>query len=282
LVPARGEWTTLAEAACGDAADALENMLSKPVITDEQKLMEFEDRALELTVEYAPKHEYTDPDDGTRCFSALGFARDLLKALTVDNAKTGWRSHNHLANVPAANSENRIIGFVVPVSTKWPMACIQEQLAEIIEPPVITPQTGDIREEYLNFLREEGCKATDAACIADLKEKRINKIRARLHAIAGNWDYTIERDRLRKELAALIGQAGEPIAWIDAYALRCLKGNATAKCAPQGMRDDGQNIPLYEEAQSRYQLLYDAGEALLAAGHNAAYDVIYRMMEEVK
>jgi hypothetical protein len=45
-----------------------------------------------------------------------------------------WRTHDHLANVPAANSENRIIGFVVPVSTKWPLACIQEQLAEIIEP----------------------------------------------------------------------------------------------------------------------------------------------------
>jgi hypothetical protein len=89
LVPARGEWTTLAEAACGDAADALEDMLSKSVTTDEQKLMAFEDRALELTVEYAPKHEYRDPDSGNQCFSALGFARDLLKALTVE--PEGWK-----------------------------------------------------------------------------------------------------------------------------------------------------------------------------------------------
>jgi hypothetical protein len=46
-----------------------------------------------------------------------------------------WRTHNRLANVPHhSDSEMRIIGFVVPVSEKWPMGCIQEQLAEIIEP----------------------------------------------------------------------------------------------------------------------------------------------------
>ncbi len=53
-------------------------------MTDEQKLKAFEERALELTVDYAPKHEYTDPESGKPCFNALGFARDLLKALTVE------------------------------------------------------------------------------------------------------------------------------------------------------------------------------------------------------
>lgn len=66
---------------------------------------------------------------------------DLLEAkLNHDRQKeleaidANWRAHNRLANVPHhSDSEMRIIGFVVPVSTKWPMACIQEQLAEIIE-----------------------------------------------------------------------------------------------------------------------------------------------------
>lgn len=53
-------------------------------MTEEQKILAFEERALELTVEHAPKHEYTDPDSGLPCFSALGFARDLLKAIPVD------------------------------------------------------------------------------------------------------------------------------------------------------------------------------------------------------
>jgi hypothetical protein len=40
-----------------------------------------EDQLLDLVVALAPKHEYRDPDDGTPCFSALGFARDLARAL---------------------------------------------------------------------------------------------------------------------------------------------------------------------------------------------------------
>jgi hypothetical protein len=91
LVPARGEWTTLAESACGDAADALEGMLVKPAMTDEQKVAALQERALELTVEYAPKHEYTDPDDGTRCFSALGFARDILHVLEKETVEVWHR-----------------------------------------------------------------------------------------------------------------------------------------------------------------------------------------------
>lgn len=56
-------------------------------MTDEQKLLALQERALELTVEYAPKHEYTEPDDGTRCFSALGFARDLVQAISEETVE---------------------------------------------------------------------------------------------------------------------------------------------------------------------------------------------------
>jgi hypothetical protein len=45
-----------------------------------------EELALELTVEFAPKHEYRDPDTGENCFSALGFARDLIAALASNKA----------------------------------------------------------------------------------------------------------------------------------------------------------------------------------------------------
>ena len=58
-------------------------------MTDEQEMMALQDRALELTVEFAHKHEYTDPESGRTCFSALGFARDLLKALDSEKAATG-------------------------------------------------------------------------------------------------------------------------------------------------------------------------------------------------
>jgi hypothetical protein len=87
LVPARGEWMTLAESACGDAADALESMLVKSEMTDEQKIAALQERALELTVEYAPKHEYRDPDSGNQCFSALGFARDLVQAISQETVE---------------------------------------------------------------------------------------------------------------------------------------------------------------------------------------------------
>jgi hypothetical protein len=87
LVPARGEWTTLAEHACSDAADALESMLVKSEMTDEQKIAALQERALELTVEYAPKHEYRDPDSGNQCFSALGFARDLVQAISQETVE---------------------------------------------------------------------------------------------------------------------------------------------------------------------------------------------------
>ncbi len=53
----------------------------------------------------------------------------------IKERMAAWRVHNRLANVPHhIDSEMRIIGFVVPFSEKWPMGCIQEQLAEIIEP----------------------------------------------------------------------------------------------------------------------------------------------------
>jgi hypothetical protein len=60
-------------------------------VTDEQKLMALQERALELTVEYAPKHEYRDPDSGNACFSALGFARDLVKALEDETVEVWHR-----------------------------------------------------------------------------------------------------------------------------------------------------------------------------------------------
>jgi hypothetical protein len=47
---------------------------------------EREELALELTVAFAPKHEYRDPDTGENCFSALGFARDLIAALASSKA----------------------------------------------------------------------------------------------------------------------------------------------------------------------------------------------------
>lgn len=43
-----------------------------------------DDRLIDLVVEYAPKHEFRDPEDGLPCFSALGFARDLANALAAE------------------------------------------------------------------------------------------------------------------------------------------------------------------------------------------------------
>jgi len=45
-----------------------------------------------------------------------------------------------VARVPYRNSsDERLIGFVVPVSSKWALGMVTEQLAEIIE----GPSTGD-------------------------------------------------------------------------------------------------------------------------------------------
>jgi hypothetical protein len=66
----------------------------------------------------------------------------------------------------------------------------------------------------------------------------------------------------------------EPLAWINPYALKCLQGNATAVCAPKGMREEDETIPLYSGPQSTNDVLNVADHALLAAGYVEAYEII--------
>lgn len=40
-----------------------------------------DDQILELVVDLAPGEEYTDPEDGVRCFNTLGFARKFAAAV---------------------------------------------------------------------------------------------------------------------------------------------------------------------------------------------------------
>jgi hypothetical protein len=44
-----------------------------------------DDWILDLTVQFAPRHEYTDPDTGNQLFSAYGFAQDLIRATEMLN-----------------------------------------------------------------------------------------------------------------------------------------------------------------------------------------------------
>lgn len=78
-----------------------------------------------------PLLRFAEPETGDLLEEKIQYGkRQLHEAIDRD-----WRNHNRLANVPHHLEDGmRIIGFVVPVSEKWPMACIQEQLAEIIEP----------------------------------------------------------------------------------------------------------------------------------------------------
>jgi len=69
-----------------------------------------------------------------------------------------------------------------------------------------------------------------------------------------------------------IGPKIDPIAWVDAYALRCLKGNATAVCVPQGMREENQNIPLFAQSLAITNNQRTALEAAIRVLSNGNYN----------
>jgi hypothetical protein len=140
-----------------------------------------------------------------------------------------------------------------------------------------TPKVGDLLEEKLKSMQQERFQAIDAAFVKSLAEQKPVAI---LH---DDGHYTWHGDKphdfnyagWRMEVYAVPQTAKlEPLAWINPYALKCLQGNATAVCAPKGMREEDETIPLYSGPQSTNDVLNVADHALLAAGYVEAYEII--------
>lgn len=94
---------------------------------------------------------------GRTTLAACAEAADALEILLQTKpVSPNWRLHNRLANVPHhRDSDMRVIGFVVPVSEKWPMACIAEQLAEIIEPEGEGPVKNSFPQDFVKICQDE-------------------------------------------------------------------------------------------------------------------------------
>jgi hypothetical protein len=111
-----------------------------------------------------------------------------------------------------------------------------------------TPKVGDLLEEKLKSMQQERFQAIDAAFVKSLAEQKPVAI---LH---DDGHYTWHGDKphdfnyagWRMEVYAVPQTAKlEPLAWINPYALKCLQGNATAVCAPKGMREDRNRPTTY-------------------------------------
>jgi hypothetical protein len=195
-------------------------------MTKEQRNLALQELALELTVEYAPKHEYRDPDDGSNCFSALGFAIDLLKVLNI-NVSVVTDDPITVSRHDLDINDNKSL-----ISKEWCMKMAEHEPEDGIIVAGVAAQ-----QESQNNMSPCNSKTIDRQAAYDyLNEKGISHI---------GPSHLVEF-ALRYAAPEVVDQKQEPLAWITPYGMKCLKGNASAVCAPQGMRDEDQTIPLYD------------------------------------